>query len=375
MHPYFRQLVARPPDIAAQSSGAKHPFDRRLGGRGYPHHTLAGKFDRVLAKHRARQHVQHDKAALCGLEPVERPILVLGRGFGGFDHTSIQNTANNELARRGETMGLAGALPLSQHGIKARDLGPSSREASIPVLGFHRRKAIRRERRAASGARVSLRTSGWRLSVSIGIIGSGTVGKVLATGYANKGHAVVIGSRSPEKLAEWTAGNPAVKAVDVAAAAAADVVIFAVAGRAAADAVAIAGAALDGKVVIDACNPIAGPPVNGFVPYFTGHNDSLMEQLQRLAPKARFVKAFNSVGNALMIDPKLPARPSMYICGNDREAKSVVAALLAEVGWNAEDIGGVELARAIEPLCQLWCASGFAGHGWSHVVTVVRPGG
>lgn len=211
------------------------------------------------------------------------------------------------------------------------------------------------------------------MSVSIGVIGSGTVGKVLAAGFAGKGHPVVIGSRSPDKLAEWAAGFTQVQIGTFADAGAADVVIVAVSGSVAADAVALAGANLDGKVVIDACNPIAGPPVNGLIPYFTGPNDSLMERLQKQAPNARFVKAFSSVGNALMIDPALPLRPSMFICGNDAEAKGVVTGLLAEVGWNAEDVGGVELARAIEPLCQLWCAIGFHGGGWGHAISTVRP--
>lgn len=211
------------------------------------------------------------------------------------------------------------------------------------------------------------------MSLSIGVIGSGTVGQVLAAGYAQKGHAVTIGTRSPEKLTSWKEKNPGVGISDVATAAAADVVIVAVAGLGATNAVESAGAALNGKVVIDACNPIAGAPVNGFIPYFTGPNDSLMERLQALVPGARFVKAFNSVGNAVMIDPAFTAgRPTMFICGNDAAAKSTVTALLDEVGWDAEDVGGVEMARAVEPLCQLWCATGFLGRGWGHAFKVVR---
>ena len=123
------------------------------------------------------------------------------------------------------------------------------------------------------------------MSLSIGVIGSGTVGQVLAAGYAQKGHAVTIGTRTPEKLASWKEKNPGVGISDVATAAAADVVIVAVAGSGATSAVESAGAALNGKVVIDACNPIAGAPVNGFIPYFTGPNDSLMERLQALVPR------------------------------------------------------------------------------------------
>ncbi len=211
------------------------------------------------------------------------------------------------------------------------------------------------------------------MSLSIGVVGSGTVGQVLAAGYARKGHAVTLGTRSPDKLREWAAANPGVALADVATAAASDVVIIAVAGAAATEAALLAGSALNGKVVIDACNPIGGAPVNGYIPYFTGPNDSLLERLQTAVPAARFVKAFNSVGNALMIDPALSAgRPTMFICGRDAAAKATVTGLLDEVGWDAQDVGGVEMARAIEPLCQLWCAVGFAGGGWSHAFKLVR---
>ncbi len=211
------------------------------------------------------------------------------------------------------------------------------------------------------------------MPLSIGVIGSGTVGQVLAAGYAGKGHAVTIGTRSPEKLAAWQQAHPGVKVDSVASAAGADIVFIAVAGHAAIEAVALAGTALAGKVVIDACNPISGPPVNGFLPYFTGPNDSLMERLQNQAPAARFVKAFSCVGNAHMIDPSFPGgRPTMFICGNDPAAKAAVTTLLDEVGWDAEDVGSVEMARAIEPLCQLWCATGFLGRGWNHAFKLVR---
>jgi hypothetical protein len=214
------------------------------------------------------------------------------------------------------------------------------------------------------------------MSIRIGVIGSGDVGKVLAAGYARHGHAVTIGSRSPGKLAGWQKEKaPAVAVGDFAAAARdADVVILAVQGGAAVEALKIAGHEnLAGKVVIDTCNPIAGGPVNGVLPYFTGPNDSLMERLQAAVPAARFVKAFSSVGNAFMIDPKFPGgTPTMFIGGNDAAAKATVAGLLAEVGWDAEDVGGVEAARAIEPLCQLWCAPGFLRNQWTHAFKLLK---
>ncbi len=212
------------------------------------------------------------------------------------------------------------------------------------------------------------------MSLSIGVIGSGAVGQTLAAGYAKKGHAVTIGSRSPEKLADFGAANPQITVGDFAAAASAEVVILAVQGGVAAEALAGAGhALLAGKVVIDACNPISGPPKDGVLPYFTGPNDSLIQRLQAAVPAARFVKAFSSVGNAAMIDPAFAGgRPSMFICGDDAEAKATVTALLAEVGWDADDVGRAAMGGPVEALCQLWCAPGFLRGDWSHAFKVLR---
>lgn len=211
---------------------------------------------------------------------------------------------------------------------------------------------------------------------AIGIVGSGMVGKTLAAGFAKRGHAVTIGSRTPGKLAEWQRKEaPEVRLGDFAEAArAGEIVVLAVLGGAAEETVLALGDALAGKVAIDACNPIAGEPEDGILPLFTGPHDSLMERLQRAAPRARFVKAFSCVGAGLMIDPRLAGgRPSMFVCGDDAAAKSDVAALLAEVGWEAEDVGGVRAARAIEPLVQLWCAPGFLRGDWIHAFKVLRP--
>lgn len=208
----------------------------------------------------------------------------------------------------------------------------------------------------------------------IGVIGSGAVGQTLAAGYARHGHRVTIGTRTPAKLAGWAAEQAMVDVGEFADAAGAEVVILAVQGGAAAEALRIAGHdRLAGKVVIDTCNPIAGPPKDGVIPYFTGPGDSLMQRLQASVEAARFVKAFSSVGNAFMIDPKFPGgRPSMFICGNDADAKATVTALLEEVGWDAEDVGGAAAAGPIEALCQLWCAPGFLRNDWAHAFKVLR---
>lgn len=209
----------------------------------------------------------------------------------------------------------------------------------------------------------------------IAVIGSGQVGQVLADGFLKHGHEVVRGTREPSKLAEWKAGAGPKASVGTFAEAAkfGDVVVLAVKGTAAEEAVALCEGGLDGKLVLDATNPIANaPPVNGVIQFFTGPNDSLMERLQKRAPAAKFVKAFSCVGNALMVNPELEAKPSMFICGNDAGAKEQTRAILATLGWETEDCGAVEAARAIEPLCMLWCIPGFLRNDWRHAYRVLR---
>jgi predicted dinucleotide-binding enzyme len=151
------------------------------------------------------------------------------------------------------------------------------------------------------------------------------------------------------------------------------VVVLAVKGTAAENAVTLCGDALDAKVVIDATNPIADrPPTDGVIAFFTGPNESLLERLQKRAPKARIVKAFSSVGAALMINPKLSAKPTMFICGNDDAAKEQTRAILETFGWESEDCGTACAARAIEPLCMLWCIPGLLKNDWTHAFKVVR---
>jgi predicted dinucleotide-binding enzyme len=137
----------------------------------------------------------------------------------------------------------------------------------------------------------------------------------------------------------------------------------------AAEALRIAGPEhLAGKTVIDATNPIAeAAPVNGVLRYFTDLNESLMEKLQKEHSRANFVKAFNSVGAASMVNPQFKgAKPTMFICGNSDAAKHTVEGLLDQFGWEVSDMGKAEAARAIEPLCMLWCIPGFLRNDWVH---------
>ena len=210
----------------------------------------------------------------------------------------------------------------------------------------------------------------------VGILGSGDVAKALAEGFLVHKHDVMLGTRDKARLAAWSSKHPKAGIGSFTDAAEfGDVVVLAVKGTAAADALRGAGAAsFAGKPIIDATNPIAdAPPTNGVLKFFTTLDDSLMERLQREFPDARFVKAFNSVGNASMVDPKFKdGKPTMFICGKDEGAKKVVTKVLDEFGWETADMGGVEAARAIEPLCILWCIPGFLRQDWVHAFKLLR---
>jgi hypothetical protein len=153
-----------------------------------------------------------------------------------------------------------------------------------------------------------------------------------------------------------------------------DMVVLAVKGAAAEAAVRQCADGLADKTVIDATNPIAdAPPVNGVLRFFTTLEESLMERLQKIAPRARFVKAFSSVGNASMVNPDFGGvKPTMFVCGNDSSAKAAVQEVLGKFGWEWEDLGGVEAARAIEPLCILWCIPGLLHNQWSHAFKLLK---
>lgn len=210
----------------------------------------------------------------------------------------------------------------------------------------------------------------------IGILGSGMVGKALAAGFIKYGYDVMAGSRRPEKLDEWkTEISPKLQTGDLSQTASfGDIIVLATKGTAAEDSITLAGLEhFTGKTVLDAVNPIKSlDTVNGVLPYFTRLDESLMEQLQELAPEANFVKAFNSVGAAHMVDPEFESKPTMFICGNNDGAKAEAREILETFGWEVADMGGVESARAIEPLCMLWCIPGFRDNQWNHAFKLLK---
>jgi 8-hydroxy-5-deazaflavin:NADPH oxidoreductase len=213
----------------------------------------------------------------------------------------------------------------------------------------------------------------------IGIVGSGDVGRALARGFAGRGHDVRLGTRDPaaDKLAGWLSSNPEVRAVTFAEAAEfGEVVVLATLWSGTESALRLAGQErLAGKVVIDATNPLVQRP-GGLPGLALGHSDSGGEQVQRWLPGSRVVKAFNIVGNREMVDPEFPCGPpDMFICGDDPDAREVVRGICASLGWPVVDIGGMEGARLLEPLCILWVNYGAVTGGWRHAFRVLRREG
>jgi predicted dinucleotide-binding enzyme len=212
--------------------------------------------------------------------------------------------------------------------------------------------------------------------MKVGVLGSGIVAQTLAAGFLKHGHETMVGTRDQAKLAEWNRENPnALLGGFNEAAAFGEIVVLAVKGLAAAEVLRAGGAAnLAGKPVIDATNPITdAPPTAGVLEFFTSHNESLMERSQREFPSAHFVKAFNSVGNGQFVNPHFKeGRPTMFICGNNELAKASVTQILDHFGWEAADMGAAEAARAIEPLCMLWCIPVFLHNELTHAFKLLR---
>jgi 8-hydroxy-5-deazaflavin:NADPH oxidoreductase len=199
--------------------------------------------------------------------------------------------------------------------------------------------------------------------MKVGILGSGDVAKALGTGFVTLGHEVRLGSRTADnpKADAWAKGTNGKGSAGTFADAAAfgEVLVLATLGMATREAIHLAGTShFDGKVVIDATNPLAFS-AQGVPSLAIGHTTSAGEENQKAIPKAHVVKAFNIVGNASMFRPTFPnGPPDMYICGNDAGAKKKVEKILHDFGWpSVLDIGGIEASRELESLCILWVKS------------------
>jgi 8-hydroxy-5-deazaflavin:NADPH oxidoreductase len=214
-------------------------------------------------------------------------------------------------------------------------------------------------------------------TMKVAILGSGDVGQTLGAGFLKHGHQVMMGTRNPKKeeVMQWVAETPGATAGTFAEAATfGELIVLAVLGKAVESVVRLAGPAnFKGKTLIDATNPITdAPPVEGVLGFTTGPNESAAEALQDLLPDARVVKAFNSVGAGQMINPHYEQGvPTMFFCGNDEAAKKVVSDVIQQFGWEPFDCGTIISARALEPLCILWCLPGFRQNLWTHAFKVL----
>ncbi|MBE7554253.1 MAG: NADPH-dependent F420 reductase [Anaerolineales bacterium] len=199
--------------------------------------------------------------------------------------------------------------------------------------------------------------------MKIAMIGTGNVGRALGTGWAKKGHQVIFGSRNPhsEKVREVlaAAGANASAAGIAEAGAAAEVIVLATPWNIMEQIVESLGN-VAGKIVVDATNPI-GP---GFQ-LAVGMTSSGAEQIAGWAKGGRVVKAFNTTGWENMADPIYHGQPiTMFICGDDAEARAVVAGLAEDLGFEVTDTGPLSTARYLEPLAMLWI----------HLATVQKQG-
>lgn len=211
----------------------------------------------------------------------------------------------------------------------------------------------------------------------IGVLGSGVVGQVLANGFVKHDYEVMIAARNKEKLGEWkkTTGYGGQIGSFQETADFGNLLVLTVKGSAAIDAIrSIKKESLKNKTIIDTTNPIADDPaVNGVIRFFTKRNESLLETLQKEIPEARFVKAFNSIGSSFMVNPNFGGtKPTMFICGNNENAKNDVKLILEKFGWEAEDMGFAESAGAIESLCMLWCIPGLLKNQWAHAFKLLK---
>jgi predicted dinucleotide-binding enzyme len=196
----------------------------------------------------------------------------------------------------------------------------------------------------------------------IGVLGTGAVGRAIATRLMQLGHEVTMGSRSADSraLAEWLgeAGEDAGGGSFAEAAASAELLFNCTAGIASLRALEAAGADnLAGKTLVDVAVPLDFSA--GFPPTLAICNDdSLGERIQAAFPQTRVVKALNTVNSAVMVDPgRVRGDHSIFVCGDDGAAKAQVSALLEAIGWPAEsivDLGEISAARGTEMYLPLW---------------------
>lgn len=186
------------------------------------------------------------------------------------------------------------------------------------------------------------------------IIGTGNMGSTLGIRWAHLGHEVVFATREPEseRIFELlqSAGENAWAGNIADVVSAGEVVVLATPFRAIHDSLRMASGLAD-KIVIDCTNPIASD-LKGLT---VGLNDSAAERIAAMAQGARVVKAFNTSGVSSIANPQFATEtPTIFICGDDAQAKEIVCHLVEELGFDVCDTGDLYVARYLEPLGMLW---------------------
>jgi predicted dinucleotide-binding enzyme len=213
--------------------------------------------------------------------------------------------------------------------------------------------------------------------MKVGVLGTGDVGKVLGSAMIQLGHEVKMGSRemTNSKSTEWKEKNGSKASIGTFEDAAkfGELIFLCTLWSGTENALKLAGPEnFSGKIVIDATNPLVFAP-NELPRLALGHTDSGGEQVQRWLPKAKVVKAFNTVGNAHMFHPNFAGGPpTMFIAGNDSDSKKQVTELLTQFGWETVDTGGIDGSRLLEPLCILWVYYGIKNQSWNHAFKLLR---
>lgn len=213
--------------------------------------------------------------------------------------------------------------------------------------------------------------------MKVGILGSGEVAQSLASGFLTMDHEVMLGSREAGNPAasQWAkrARSKAKAGTFQQAADFGELIVLATLGTATPHAIEMAGPQhFDGKLVWDTTNPLDFP--QGMPPRLVGGlGSSAGENHQRLLPKAKIVKVFNTVGNALFFRPQLQAglRGDMFLCGNDPDAKRRTSDLVREFGWEPVDIGGIEASHYLEAACMVWVLNAMRNNDWNRAFKLV----
>ena len=212
------------------------------------------------------------------------------------------------------------------------------------------------------------------------MLGTGAVGRAVAGRLAGLGHEVTIGTRDPddtagrEEYAAWAAEHGDVRLATFADASAdAELVVNAAGGDVSLGILEQAGEHLDGKVLLDISNPLDHS--HGFPPrLFVKDDDSLAEQIQRAHPAARVVKTLNTMNNSIMVEPQSLGEPTtVFVSGDDADAKATVTGLLEEMGHqDVIDLGALETARGAEMWLPLWIRIAMSLGGSDFNIRVVR---